>query len=170
MVFTTLKTGYRLNCDTLYTEKRQHKEVYIRDSTDPDSEDSEDELPPLKSYLDKARQHNADTISITNARHTAREITGKMQTGQSFHKHRNGEVVELHCGFLVHVGLPSLSSWEITHVHFNTVDRQSKFIGHSREVKIKYYVQYVFRSKINCVQNHAYSENIRLFLRDEIHT
>ncbi|KAG7325057.1 hypothetical protein KOW79_011373 [Hemibagrus wyckioides] len=64
-------------------EKRQHKEVYIRDSTDPDSEDSEDELPPLKMYLDKARQHHADTmatVSITNARDTARGITGKVQT------------------------------------------------------------------------------------------
>lgn len=122
--------------------------MYIRDSTDPDSEDSEDELPPLKSYLDKARQHHADTmatISITNARDTAREITGKMQTGQSFHMHRNGEVVELHCVFPVHVGLIFLSllfyhGRLLMFISTQLTDKnESKFIGHSREVKIKYY-------------------------------
>ncbi|XP_017338132.1 FERM domain-containing protein 1 isoform X1 [Ictalurus punctatus] len=55
-------------------ERRQQREVYIRDSTDPESEESEDELPPIKSYLDKARQRHADTmatITLADDRDTA---------------------------------------------------------------------------------------------------
>lgn len=47
--------------------------MYIRDSTDPDTEESEDELPPMKSYLDKARELHAaamETVSVAHARHT----------------------------------------------------------------------------------------------------
>ncbi|TSK14760.1 Glycerol-3-phosphate acyltransferase 1, mitochondrial [Bagarius yarrelli] len=53
-------------------EKRQEKEVYIRNSIDDsNSEDSEDELPSLKPFLDKARQHHA------NVRDTAWGILNK---------------------------------------------------------------------------------------------
>ncbi|XP_060795927.1 FERM domain-containing protein 6 [Neoarius graeffei] len=63
-------------------ERRQQREVYIRDSTDPDSEESEDELPPMKSYLDKARQHDVEplvTVSVTNARDAAWGTSQKVQ-------------------------------------------------------------------------------------------
>ncbi|XP_036428578.1 FERM domain-containing protein 6 isoform X1 [Colossoma macropomum] len=38
---------------------RHYREVYIRDKTNLDTEDSEDELPPMKFHLDKARQLQA---------------------------------------------------------------------------------------------------------------
>ncbi|XP_046709282.1 FERM domain-containing protein 6 isoform X2 [Silurus meridionalis] len=44
-------------------ERRQQMEMYIKDSTDPDSEESENELPSIKCYLDKTRQNQA-TITI----------------------------------------------------------------------------------------------------------
>ncbi|KAB5555606.1 hypothetical protein PHYPO_G00036100 [Pangasianodon hypophthalmus] len=84
-----ISTSHRMHLNTKHSikhlqrgERRQQREVYIRDSTDPDSEDSEDELPPMKSYLDKARQHHADTmatISVANARDTAWGISRKGQ-------------------------------------------------------------------------------------------
>ncbi|KAI5623313.1 FERM domain-containing protein 6-like, partial [Silurus asotus] len=40
-------------------ERRQQMEMYIKDSTDPDSEESENELPSIKYYLDKTRQNQA---------------------------------------------------------------------------------------------------------------
>ncbi|KAF4085044.1 hypothetical protein AMELA_G00112860 [Ameiurus melas] len=63
-------------------ERRQQREVHIRDSTDPESEESEDELPPIKSYLDKARQQHADTmatITLADARDTAWRSSRKGQ-------------------------------------------------------------------------------------------
>ncbi|XP_060746183.1 FERM domain-containing protein 6 [Tachysurus vachellii] len=61
-------------------ERRQQKEVYVRDNSDPDSEDSEDELPSLKTYLDKARQHHADSLANISVGNTAWEISQKIQT------------------------------------------------------------------------------------------
>ncbi|XP_026882030.2 FERM domain-containing protein 6 isoform X2 [Electrophorus electricus] len=50
---------------------RRPREVCIRDSTDPDPDDSEDELPAVKSFLDKIRQCRPDlvgSLSVLNPR------------------------------------------------------------------------------------------------------
>lgn len=43
--------------------------MYIRDSTDPDTEESEGELPPMKSYLEKAKQLHATTMETATVAH-----------------------------------------------------------------------------------------------------
>ncbi|XP_026996425.2 FERM domain-containing protein 6 [Tachysurus fulvidraco] len=58
-------------------ERRQQKEMYVRDNTDPDSEDSEDELPSLKKYLDKARHQSADSLANILVGNTAWEVPKK---------------------------------------------------------------------------------------------
>ncbi|XP_037399865.1 FERM domain-containing protein 6 isoform X1 [Pygocentrus nattereri] len=45
---------------------RHYREVYITDKTNLDTEDSEDELPPMKFHLDKARQLQAKPVSSTS--------------------------------------------------------------------------------------------------------
>lgn len=64
--------------------------MYIRSNTDPDTEESEDELPAMKSYLEKARQHHADTmetVSVAKARDTAWGLsrTWQIKSGQLFY-------------------------------------------------------------------------------------
>ncbi|XP_076855433.1 FERM domain-containing protein 6 isoform X2 [Brachyhypopomus gauderio] len=47
---------------------QQQRELYVGDGTDPDTDDSEDELPALKSYLDKVRRCWPGSLSVLRPR------------------------------------------------------------------------------------------------------